>query len=54
VEGIENMLRDPETVAALREQLPRLYEGAHTCRCQLWIIWPDEMPENAMQLLGMA
>lgn len=43
VDGIERMLHDPEAVAKFRADLTRIYDGAATCRCPLWIIAPPDL-----------
>ena len=53
VDRIEWLLRDTEAAAKLRHILPKIYDGAHDCRCSVWIVNPSGCVEADSFMAGM-
>lgn len=53
VDRIEWLLRDVKAVAKLRHILPKIYDGAHDCRCPVWIVNPTGCVEADLFMAGM-
>lgn len=53
IDRIEWLLRDPDAVLMLRKMLPKIYEGASSCRCPVWIVDPTGCAEADLFMAGL-